>query len=130
MNKKTYTKIFLKQLGRDTSDNSVEQHYKLWWQNTRSKETEGFRLTDLGFDTLNQIGITFYDIQFPEGMTLSSQVVIYLDKFIDTPYYITKKNIFVTGEKKAVELSLFAGDIRKFGVAKALTRSRKNENQG
>lgn len=130
MNKKTYTKVFLKQLGRDTSDESVEQHYKLWWQNTRNKETEGFRLTDLGFDTLNQLDITFYDIQFPEDMRLSSQVIIHLDKFIDTPYYITKKNIFVTGEKKAVELSLFAGDIRKFGVAKALTRSKKNEKPG
>ncbi len=125
--KSVYTKIFLKELKRDTSDDSVKEHIPLWWQNTREKEGGGLRLTELGFDVVNQIGITVYDIPFPPDMTVTTQVIIFLDKFIDCPYYLTKKNVFVTGEKKAVELSLFSGDIRKYGINKALTKSRKSE---
>jgi hypothetical protein len=57
-------------------------------------------------------------------MPLTTQIIIFLDKFIDCPYYLTKDGILVTNEKKAVELALFSGDVRKYGLNKALTRSR------
>ncbi len=44
-------------------------------------------------------------------------------KFIDCPYYISPRSIIVTNEKKAVELTLFSGDLRKYGLTKAMSRT-------
>jgi hypothetical protein len=57
-------------------------------------------------------------------MPLTTQVIIFLDQFIDCPYYLTNRSIIVTNEKKAVELTLFSGDLRKYGLTKAMTRSK------
>jgi hypothetical protein len=48
-----------------------------------------------------------------------------MDNFIDCPYYLGSKGIIVTNEKKAMELHLFSGDIRKYGLTKALGRHKK-----
>ena len=124
MNKKVYTKLFLQELGKSTSDNSITEHLPLWWQNTRQKDNSGLRLTNDGFEVIQKIDLKVYDIPFPKDMPLTTQIIIFLDKFIDCPYYLTKDGILVTNEKKAVELALFSGDIRKYGLNKALTRSR------
>jgi len=58
---------------------------------------------------------------------MTTQVIIFLDKFIDCPYYLTNRSITVTNEKKAVELTLFSGDLRKYGLTKAMSRN-KDEN--
>lgn len=126
MNKVVYTKLFLKQLGKSTGDEAVTEYMPLWWQNTRSKEEGGLRLTEAGFDVINQLEISTYDIPFPNDMPLTTQVIIFLDKFIDCPYYLTPRSIYVTNERKAVELTLFSGDIRKYGIAKAMSRSKEN----
>ena len=122
MNKIVYTKVFLKELDKSTNDVEVKGYLPLWWQNTR--ENGGLRLTEEGFNIISQIELTMYDIPFPLDMPITSQVIIFLDKFIDCPYYVTKTSIWVTGERKAVELTLFSGDIRKYGLAKALSRSK------
>lgn len=120
--KETYTKIFLKQLGKGTNEVAVKEFMPLWWKNTRDKGKGGLRLTDEGLEVLEQIGITTYDVPFPSDMPITTQVIIFLDKFIDCPYYLTSKGILVTNEKKAVELTLFSGDIRKYGLTKAMKR--------
>jgi hypothetical protein len=127
MNKEVYTKVFLRELGKTTNDSTIDEYLPIWWKNTRRKDEGGLRLTEAGFDMLDEIGVTVYNIPFPSNMTLTTQVVIFLDKFIDCPYYLTDNSIYVTKEKKAVELTLFSGDMRKYGVAKALSRSRKSE---
>jgi hypothetical protein len=35
--------------------------------------------------------------------------------------------MYVTNEKKALELSLFSGDVRKYGLMKALKKNKKDE---
>ena len=127
MNKETYTKIFLTQLGKPVSDASLKEYLPLWWQNTRDKEQGGLRLTEVGFQTLKDIDLTMYEIVFPTDMTVTTQVIIFLDKFIDCPYFLNKKSIFVTNERKAIELTLFSGDVRRYGIAKALSKSRKDD---
>ncbi len=128
MNKKLYTKVFLQQLGRRSTDENVAEVIPLWWQNTRDKKEGGLGLTETGFNTLKDMGLDFYEISFPLDMPLTAQVMIYLDKYIDSPYYLTKKSVFVTNEKKAVELTLFSGDIRKYGLAKAMRRPTENND--
>tara|TARA_Y100000022_G_C13184453_1_gene345042 strand:+ start:379 stop:768 length:390 start_codon:yes stop_codon:yes gene_type:complete len=125
-NKQTYTKIFLKELGKSQNDLSVKEYLPLWWKNTREKNVGGLRLTDQGYDIIKEIGLTTYDIPYPKDMPLTTQVIIFLDKFIDCPYYLTNRSITVTNEKKAVELTLFSGDLRKYGLTKAMNRSNKN----
>ena len=39
---------------------------------------------------------------------------------------LTPYSIIVTDEKKAMELHLFSGDLRKYGLAKALKRQEKD----
>ena len=124
--KETYTKLFLKELGKSTSDTNVKQYMPLWWQNTRNKDSGGLRLTEEVFDVLTQIDLTTYDIPYPRDVPLSTQVIIHLDNFIDCPYYLTNRSITVTNEKKAVELTLFSGDLRKYGLTKAMNRSKKS----
>ena len=120
--KETYTKVFLKQLNKTVNDAAVSEYMPLWWQNNRSKNTGGLRLTEAGFDILTEIDLATYDIPYPRDMPLTTQVIIFLDQFIDCPYYLTNRAIHVTSEKKAMELHLFSGDLRKYGLTKALKR--------
>ena len=124
--KETYTKIFLKEKGLAITEANVKQYMPLWWQNSRTKKTGGLRLTETGYELLQEIGLAVYDIPYPKDMPLTTQVIIFLDQFIDCPYYLTNRSITVLNEKKAVELTLFAGDLRKYGLTKAMTRSKND----
>ena len=123
--KETYTKIFLKELDKSTDESTVKQFLPLWWKNTREKDSGGLRLTENGYQTIMEIGLATYDIPFPSDMPLTVQVIIFLDQFIDCPYYLFDHSIVVTNERKAVELTLFSGDIRKYGLIKAMSRAKK-----
>jgi len=124
--KETYTKIFLKQADKTINDATVTEYLPRWWQNTRNKETGGLRLTEEGLDfIMHNIKLQTYEVPYPADFELTTNSVIWLDNFIDCPYYIGRKSIIVTNEKKAVELTLFSGDIRKFGITKALKRQEK-----
>ena len=122
--KETYTKIFLNQLGKTSNELAVKEFMPLWWKNTR--DSGGLRLTDCGFDVLTEIDLASYEVPYPRDMPLTTQVIIFLDKFIDCPYYITNRAIHVTSEKKAMELHLFSGDLRKYGLTKAMNRQNKS----
>lgn len=128
MNKISYTKIFLQELGKGIDDATIKEHLPLWWQNTRTKDNGGLRLTDEGLEIIKTAGIKTYEIPYPKEMPITTQVIIFLDKFIDCPYYITNKAITVTNEKKAVELALFSGDLRRYGITKTLTKTKQRED--
>lgn len=121
--KETYTKIFLKNSGKSYNDASVKEVMPLWWQNTRAKSKGGLRLTEAGFDFLKTtLELETYDVPFPKDFQLTTNVIIWLDNFIDCPYYLDSRSITVTDEKKAMELYLFSGDVRKYGIIKAMNR--------
>lgn len=127
--KELYTKIFLEQGGLPADEESVRQYIKKWFRNPREKLDSSLTLTEEGFEFLvTKIGLQSYRIQFPKDFQMTTQVVLFLDKFLDCPNYYNKKEIFVFKEKKAAELMLFSGDVRKYGIAKALTRQRELEN--
>lgn len=127
--KETYTKVFLKQAGISINESTMKEYMPLWWQNTREKTSGGLRLTDEGMMFLmEKLELATYEIPFPPDFRMTTQVVIFLDKFIDCPYYITNKSITVTSEKKSMELHLFSGDVRKYGLAKALKRTEEHED--
>lgn len=121
--KETYTKVFLKQSDIAVSDANIKQYMSDWWQNTRGKSEGGLRLTEDGFDFLQEnLDIQMYEIPFPRDFKFTTQTYIFLDQFITCPYYLTNRSIWVTDEKKSMELHLFSGDLRKYGLTKAMKR--------
>ena len=124
----TYTKIFLKAWDKSTDEANLKLYSRTWWQNNRTKDTGGLRLTDKGYEFLISIlELREYEIPFTEPIELSPQTIIFLDRFIDCPYYLTDMSITVFSEKKSFELMLFSDDIRKFGIIKAINNLKKSE---
>ena len=121
--KETYTKVFLKQADIAISDANVKSYMSDWWQNTRGKSEGGLRLTEEGFDFLQEnLDIQMYEVPFPRDFKFTTQTYIFLDQFITCPYFLTNRSIWVTDEKKSMELHLFSGDLRKYGLTKAMKR--------
>jgi|TARA_B100000427_G_scaffold147312_1_gene122412 hypothetical protein len=126
--KETYTKIFLKNANIAIGQNTLKEYMPMWWKNSRSKNFGGLRLTDEGITFIkDKLQLQTYDVPFPNDFTLTTQVIIFLDKYLDTPYYLADDGVIVTNEKKAMELMLFSGDIRKYGLNKALSRLESQE---
>lgn len=125
MNRKTYTKIFLKQAGISVTEDNISVSMRVWWQNNRTKKEGGLRLTENGLDFVRTtLDLAVYEVPFPIGFDLKPQVIIFLDRFIDCPYFLTDRSITVLSERKCFELYLFNGDVQKYGITKAM-RSKK-----
>ena len=125
MNKETYTKVFLKQAEIAISDVTMKEYMSKLWQNIRVKDQGGLRLTDAGIEFLkDKLELATYEIPFPKDFELTTNTIIWLDQFIDCPYWLCKYSIEVTDEKKALELHLFSGDVKKYGLTKALNRQK------
>lgn len=129
MNKKdSYTKTFLNAADIIPTDDLIKTKRIEWWYNVRSEG--GLRLTEAGIDfVLNSAEIKSYTIKFPGQFAITPQILVWLDKYIESPYYITKKDITVLAERAAFELYLFSGDVRKMGYGKALSKRLSQESQ-
>lgn len=93
--------------------------------NPRSANEKSYRLTDEGFKTLSgPLEIASYEISLDPDTEWTSQLLLHLDKMLDSPYYIQQKSLVVFREKTAVELILFGGNIQKYFVSKI--KSQKN----
>jgi hypothetical protein len=115
--KKDLSKRLYEELG-DRSEIAFDKFHKSVWFNIREKQTGGWRLTFDGYKYLKDIlGYKDYKIEFPkdEGWQITSQTTIWMDRFIDCPYFLDKDAIIVFKEKTAFQLILFSGDVHKFG---------------
>ena len=129
MNKIDITKKLIS-LDEDYKDNpkALNMLYKAWWVNWRNTENRRFRLTEKGYQYFSENAqIKFYDVRLPPFYVMTNRMIIDLDNFIDCPYFITENSLKVTGEKTALQLVLFDGDLVKFGKAKRETKRRKLE---
>lgn len=123
----TLTKIFLQQWGKSTDDANVKLYGRKWWQSNRVNKQNAFRLSEEGYDFLvNELDIKMYEIPFTEPIELSPQTIIFLEKYIDCPYYLTTQSITVFSERKSFELYMFSDDIRKYGLVKAMNERQKD----
>ena len=124
MNQKTeITKRILNSMGLDPSDDRVRKTIPTWWFSTRQKEKGGLRLTEQGFDAFRNAGIKEYRIKFEDPIYFTNHLMIWLDHFIDCPFYLRNQDIYVFSEKMAVQLVLFSGNIYKYSAAKASRQS-------
>jgi len=124
--KDTYTKVFLKAAEHE---GDIEQLKIQWWQNLRSKDEGGLRLTDQGIEFIKtKADIKVYEIKLPKEIKITPQILIWLDQFITSPWHLSKNTISVLSEKSAFELYLFSGDIKKMGHAKAMNKRLSQES--
>lgn len=124
MNQKNeITKHILNSMGLDASDNRVKKTIPTWWYSTRHKNKGGLRLTEQGFEAFKKAGIKEYRVEFQDQIHFTNQLMIWLDNFIDCPFYLRHKEIYVFSEKMAVQLVLFSGNIYKYSAAKASRQS-------
>jgi hypothetical protein len=121
------TRVVLESIGLDATEKRVKETLPIWWQNPRQKDSGGLRLTDQGYTCLKQADIKDYKIDLPKEIEWTNQLIIRMDQFIDCPFYLTKKAIYVFGEKMAVQLVLFSGNIQKYGLSKAMSVARKQQ---
>jgi len=97
----------------------LEQALDEWWVSHRIKTSGGLRLTQLGYQAMVQAGIKEYQISFERPIkVIQSQLAIWMDQYIDCPFYFSEKELRVFGEHMALQLVLFSGNILKFGRAK------------
>jgi hypothetical protein len=121
------TKIFLQQWGKTTDEINVKVFGRKWWQSTRANKQTNFRLSEEGYEFLiKELDLKEYEIPFTEPIELSPQTIIFLERYVDCPYYLTPMSITVFSERKGFELMLFSDDIRKFGLIKAMNEREKD----
>lgn len=121
------TKIFLTEWGKSTDDANLTTYSRRWWQSNRVNKQNALRLSEEGFNFLTEtINVKMYEIPFTEPIELSPQTIIFLERYIDCPYFLTNQSIYVFSERKSFELYLFSDDIRKFGLVKAMNEREKD----
>ena len=116
----------MEQWGKSTDEANFKIYSRKWWQSTRVSKQTAFRLSDEGFEFLvNELDMKSYEIPFTEPIELSPQTIVFLERYVDCPYYLTIESITVFAERKSFELMLFSDDIRKFGLIKAMNEREK-----
>jgi hypothetical protein len=127
--KDAYTRVFLQAAGLESDPDTIKKYKAIWWWNFRSKDEGGLRMTEEALNFIEKYAkIKTYKIDFPKEFSFTPQVLVWLDKFIDSPFFINKKFILVMKEKAAFELYLFSGDVRKMGHNKALSKRLSQES--
>ena len=117
------TKYLAEHEGLSYDDPHLKKLLAVIWQNPRIKEAGGLRLTEKGFEVMSKYFkshmIRFEDAQEKDRVKYTNQLILRLDNFIDCPWYINHRAVWVFSDKMAVQLVLFAGNIVKFTSAKA-----------
>ena len=103
MDRKTaYTRTFLMLKDQTIHDESIKTAYFTWWQNVRENyESRSLRLTKPGLQIMEELDLKTYTIKFPQKIIFTPQTYLWLDEFVDCPYFVDKAKIIVTMEKMA-----------------------------
>lgn len=114
MPKQKITQYVLEQLNMPSDLSSVKNAIPQLWCSIRVNQTNGFRLTDYGYACMIQSNIKSHKIAVDPSVKWTSQMLIWMDRYFDCPFFIQKNHIYLFGERTAVQLTLFSGDITKF----------------
>jgi hypothetical protein len=129
MNKDAYTKAFLQAAEIPVTEKTIKEYKAVWWWSFRNKKQGGLRLTDQALEFIEEHAkIKTYKIEFPKEFAFTPQVLLWLDNYIDSPFFVNKKHIIVMKEKAAFELYLLSGDVRKLGHNRAMSKRLSQES--
>lgn len=108
--KDTYTRVFLEAAGQSADLDTVKQYRAAWWWNVRDKDKGGLRLSEQALNFINEYAkIKTYKIEFPKDFAITPQVLVWLDNFIDSPYYITKNILLLCENVQHLNYICFRG---------------------
>jgi hypothetical protein len=102
-----------------TLEKDFKKYINLWWVNPRNKDTGGLRLSKEGYEALLHAGIKEYVIKYDDQIDYTSQLILLLDRQVNSPFYLSKTEVTVFEERLAVQLVLFSGNIVRYSAAKA-----------
>ena len=129
MNKDAYTKAFLQAAELPVNEKNIKDYKAVWWWSFRNKDQGGLRLTEQALEFIEEHAkIKTYKIEFPKEFAFTPQVLLWLDNYIDSPFFVNKKYIIVMKEKAAFELYLLSGDVRKLGHNRAMSKRLSQES--
>jgi hypothetical protein len=121
--KDNYTKIFLETANCDADSSNIKKYTPVFWHNYRNKSEGGLRLTDKGIEfVVEHADIKTYKVEIPKEVVFTPQVFLWLDHYLNSPYYLDRRHVVVISERAAFELYLFNGDVKKFGLSKTLAK--------
>lgn len=119
LSKEIYTEIFLKNAGLSCDEANIKYHMYKWWFSTAA--STGLRLSDEGYQFLtNTLKLQAYEVPFADPLELSPSTIVFLSKHMECPYLLKHSHVTVFSERKSIELYLFSGDIRRYGLVKAI----------
>jgi hypothetical protein len=111
------------------TEKNIKEYKAVWWWSFRKKTQGGLRLTDQALEFIeDHAKIKTYKIEFPKEFAFTPQVLLWLDNYIDSPFFVNKKHIIVMKEKAAFELYLLSGDVRKLGHNRAMSKRLSQES--
>ena len=88
-----------------------EQIARMLFSNFRGREApKGLRLTNFGLQTMRGY-FQSCEVKLPEGHTLSTPEILYLDHHATLPYHVTDTRIVVFESDLGMKLKLADGDI-------------------
>lgn len=121
------TKLLISELDLPSDEESIKKYHRSWWKNIRDTASNQMRLTEEGYKIFSdKLKIKTYQIDL-QKISFTNQILLYLDKFIEGPYFIDNKSIYIFREKTAIELILFEGDLKKFISAKLSSKKRTED---
>jgi hypothetical protein len=127
--KTAYTRTFMQLLKQPDHEETLKTYYYTWWQNVReSYQARSLRMTKSGLEILKKLEIKTYSIKFPDKIIFTPQTFLWLDEYVDCPYFVDKKQIVVSMERMALQLMMFAGDVTKYGLARAMSKMDEQKN--
>jgi hypothetical protein len=128
--KTAYTRTFMQLLNQPAHEETLKTYYYTWWQNVReSYQARSLRMTKSGLEVLKKLEIKTYSIKFPDKIIFTPQTFLWLDEYVDCPYFVDKKQIVVSMERMALQLMMFAGDVTKYGLARAMSKLDEQKSQ-
>jgi hypothetical protein len=96
---------------------TVAQAKITWWHNFRN--SGGMRLTSMGYRAFcDSLEITAYEYEIADPTEFNQQMILDLDRKIQTPYYISivkgiPKKVIFFGSKEAIMVKLY-GDLKRY----------------
>lgn len=123
MERSEVTKRILEIVKPDYTEKDLRNASLSWWKSVRKNGKGSWWLSETGFQAMKTAGIKDHFIRFDSPIFYTNKVIVWLDNYINCPFFIDAKGIYVFEERTAVQLVLFSGNVPKYLSAKALRDS-------
>lgn len=93
-------------------EKSLLSVYQMMWHNFQ--QNGGKRLTQQGFEWLQDLGLPFYTINLTNQQNQTGSILLGLDRFLKAPYYLKGKKLSVFDENFSTQLMIYNGDLEAY----------------